>query len=274
MHSIFHKLVGAYLLLTFALLSLIIFFSFRSIRASYIDSLSDNLQKIARSLGPQVSPLIADGRHDELDRLVKGLGRELDVRVTVIAPDGSVLADSENDPRTMDNHASRPEIVEALEHEIGQALRHSTTVHSDMLYLAVPLLTLQQRLGVLRVSLFLDDINTLLGRLQHRILLITAAVTLVSLLGALLFSNRLSRRIRRLAQAARRLGTGDFHVRIRLEGRDELRELADSFNYMTERMEQAFAEVTRRTDALNTIIASIQEGLMVINRDGNVVLCN
>ncbi len=58
-------------------------------------------------------------------------------RVTVITADGHVLADSQSDPQTMENHATRPEILEAMAKGDGRSIRHSVTINRDLLYYAV-----------------------------------------------------------------------------------------------------------------------------------------
>src|SRR5213079_2815253 len=62
-----------------------------------------------------------------------------DVRVTVITADGLVLADSQSDPQTMENHAERPEVREALAKGDGLSVRHSVTINRDLMYYATRL---------------------------------------------------------------------------------------------------------------------------------------
>src|SRR5207244_10931103 len=75
------------------------------------------------------------------------------VRVTVITSDGQVLADSQSDPQTMENHADRPEIRDALATGHGQSIRHSVTINSDLLYQAVRLSSAGASPVVLRFAL-------------------------------------------------------------------------------------------------------------------------
>src|SRR5439155_22272877 len=78
---------------------------------------------------------------EALDREADQLGRQSGARVTFIAADGRVLGDSAEDFAALaglENHATRPEIVDALRSGVGISRRHSVTIDADLLYVAVP----------------------------------------------------------------------------------------------------------------------------------------
>lgn len=272
--SIFFKIFGGYFLITVILVTLILAFSFRTIKGYYIDTLTNNLRNIGNVLKLKIVPILEDERFAELDTLAKRLGKEIQTRITVIDTGGVALADSEKDAALMENHQNRPEIIEALEGKIGRSLRFSATLKEEMLYVAMPIKTNKKILGVLRVSLFLSNINNLLGDLERKILHIALIMVVISLLGAIAFSKNLSIPIRKLADGARKVASGDFDVKIFLRNRDELKELADSFNYMTEKVKTLFADSSFQKEAMNSIISSIQESLVVLDKNGGIVLCN
>jgi two-component system phosphate regulon sensor histidine kinase PhoR len=126
----------------------------------------------------------------------------------------------------------------------------------------------------LRVSLFLKDINTLINSLKRNILFSALIIALISLLGALIFSRSLSKPISELNAAAHKVATGDFNVRVFLKNRDEIKELGDSFNYMVEKIRELFTELSLKKEQLNSIISSIQEGLLVFDKTGKIILSN
>jgi two-component system phosphate regulon sensor histidine kinase PhoR len=195
-------------------------------------------------------------------------------RITIVSADGTVLADSEEDPTLMENHASRPEIKDALAGSPATSIRRSTTMGKEMLYAAVPVEKNGKVAGVLRVSVFFEEINALLGELRFVILGTGLIVVLASLTGAVLFSSNLSRRIRELADASKRFSEGDFDVRVPRKGLDELADLARSFNDMAATMKTLFERLSGQKQALDGILASIQEGLVVLDPAGKIVLAN
>ena len=143
-----------------------------------------------------------------------------------------------------------------------------------MLYVALPIKQKGVTLGVLRASLFMQDINALLERLQLNILYSVIVISILALLIALFYSYNLTRPIRELIAASRRVAAGDFSAQVFLKRADELKELGDSFNAMTETLSSFFAEISSQKEELNNIISSIQEGLLVLDRKGTIVLSN
>lgn len=272
--SIFFKIFASFCLLILALSSLLLIFSFRTIRHHYINTLSMDLNNLAHTLKLKVLPLIEQKDFERLDALVKKIGKDINTRITIIASDGTVWADSERNPVLMENHGNRPEVVEVLKVGIGKSLRFSTTVKEEMLYVAIPIKSKDKLLGVLRVSLFLSDINKLLNNLRIKIFWVVIIITLLSLLGAYFFSKNLSTPIKELVEASKKLASGDFSTKVILKREDELGELAESFNRMGKRLKILFDNLTLKQEELNDIISSLEEGLLVLDKKGTVYLFN
>jgi len=272
--SFFSKIFIGYLLIIFALSSLILVLSLNTIREFYRDRLTDHLKTLGYALNSEVEHLLDTGRADQLDGFIKTLGSNIQTRVTIIATDGTVLADSEENIQSMENHSHRPEVVEALQGKAGKAIRFSSTTDGDMLYVAVPIEKDGKIIGVIRTSLFLKDIDNLLTKLNYRVAGISLGIVFIALIGAFLISNSVVRPIRRLTLAARKVSSGDFSVRVFLRTKDELRELADSFNRMNEEMEKMFSEIGQQKEELKSIIESLREGLLVLDKHGRVIRSN
>lgn len=272
--SIFFKLFGWQVLIILILSGLIFLFSFSSVKRHYIDTLQTNLINLAKTLSLKIIPLLEKKQFSELDLLVKNLGKDINTRVTIVNNEGTVLADSERDPKTMENHRNRPEINRALQGIIGKSLRFSTTVKKEMLYVAIPIYQDGKITGVLRVSLFVEYINLLLNSLKSKLLSITLVMMLISLLSTWIFSRSISKPIKELSQASDEIAKGNFDVRVNIKSNDELKSLADSFNYMAQEIKTLFAEISRKKRELTNILSSIREGLIVIDEEGRIIVSN
>ena len=272
--SIFSRIFAGYLLLTFFLSGFILSFSFKVIRTHYLDSLAENLERIGNALKPSVYRFLEKGKGKELDNFIKQMGEKINVRITVIDKDGVVIADSKKNPETMENHSNRPEIREAYKGKTGRSLRFSTTVKETMLYVAIPLERNGEVEWVVRTSLFLKQINTLLHNLRRKILETAGVVLLLSLIGAIFITRTVSVPLRKLSIAARKIASGDFDVRVDLKNRDELQELAVSFNHMAGEIKKLFTTITLQKEELDGILSSIQEGLVVMSKDGKIIRAN
>ena len=272
--SIFSKVFVGYISIVFALSFFILIFSFRTIRNHYIATLTESLKNLGISLSTKVTPYLEEKRIKELDNFIKDLGGQINTRITVIDPEGVVLADSEKDSNLMENHKNRPEIIQALKGKVGKITRYSTTVKEDMLYVACPIDKNGKTLGVLRISLFLKNINSLLNNLKTNILRIVLLVVVVSLLSAFIFAKTLTKPIKELSNAYRRVSSGNFDVKVFLKNKDELKELADGFNIMTDHVKRLFGELSYQKEGLHRVISSIQEGLSVLDKQGKIILSN
>ncbi len=273
-HSLFFKIFLSFCLIILSLSMLVFVFSFKTIKHHYINTLSLDLKNLAYTLKLKVLPFMEEKDFEGLDSLVKKIGKDIKTRITIIAPDGRVLADSEKDPHLMENHSNRPEVKQAKIKGFGKSLRFSTTVKEEMLYVAVPVRSKEKFLGVLRVSLFLKDINKLLNNLKNAIFGIVIFITFLSLLGAFILSKNLSYPLKELASASKRLADGDFSARVNFKRKDEIGELAESFNKMSGELKRLFDNLTLKQEELNSIISSLEEGLLVLDKKGRIILSN
>ncbi|MBU0650443.1 HAMP domain-containing protein, partial [bacterium] len=194
--------------------------------------------------------------------------------ITVIDLNGNVLADSEEDPKNMENHKLRNEVIMALSGKPGIELRFSATVQKQMLYVAIPIKIDQGITGVLRLSLFIKDIDDFLWEMKKQILLILIIVIIIALLASAFFSKSISMPISKLVSGANSISQGNFNVKVLLENKDELGELANSFNNMADKIKELFSEVNLKNEELNSIINSIKEGFLVLDKNGKILLYN
>lgn len=272
--SIFLKIFAGYAIVIAAMVVLTLLLSLRTVRNHHMDMQQSNLRFIARGLEPTFSRALREGSSQMLDSLAKHLGPVTNSRITVIERAGIVLADSWRDPAEMDNHGTRPEIMTAFGGGSGASLRYSATVRADMLYVAVPLEGGEGGPNVLRVSMRLDSIDLALAGLRNEIIAIAAVVVILALLAATLFARSFSRPLDQLTVASHKVASGDFDTRVFLKGRGEIKDLADSFNYMAGRVKSLFGDLSKKTEELRGIVASLQDGLLVLGRDGRIILSN
>lgn len=272
--SIFFKIFGGYVVLLLLLSAVFLLFSFSTIKRHYLDMLSRDLRNVGYSLETRILGYFDEDRFSELESFLQEHGKKIDARLTVIDPEGLVLADSERDPATMENHRFRPEISQALEGRSGRSLRYSTTVKEEMLYVALPLTRGGRIEGALRLSLFVRDINILIKAVRQDIGLAMAIVIGLSLVGAFAFSRSLTRPLRELMKASQKVAAGDFDALVRVRSSDEWKDLARSFNLMTAEVKTLFSDLRKRNEELDNIMASMQEGLMVLDHTGKIVLAN
>ncbi len=196
-------------------------------------------------------------------------------RVTVIAADGTVLADSQSDTSTMENHAGRPEVRDALRFAEGKSVRHSVTIGRDLLYLAVradgppgsePL--------VLRFALPLETVDQALISFHRSLWLFSIVILLLAFAAALLVSRGLTHRIERLREFSRRVAEGDFRPIAADRSGDALDALGASLNQTAARLDATIRSLTEERNLSSAILDSMVEGVVVVDAAERIVFAN
>ena len=215
-----------------------------------------------------------------IDAMADELGDAIHARVTVINPDGRVLGDSYESGDALlrlDNHATRPEVRQALTDGIGSSIRFSDTVGIRMLNLALPVRSQSPEsrlLGVVRLSLPLMDIEA-----RHRALrgLLAAALGgafLLSLAVSYLVAQSITRPLGAMVAAARRMACGEFQEKIRARSNDEVADLAGVLNQMAAAIAETIQALKDDRAKMAATLTAMQEGVIVLASDGTVRLIN
>ena len=152
--SIQWRITFPFVLLILVSMGILGFYLINTTRDSQMDNLRTQLENEALITAEASLPgFLGRDSGDVLDALAKSLGEQTGTRITIIAADGTVLGDSEEEPVQMENHAGRPEVVAALNSGFGTSTRYSTTLGQRMMYVAVPVLNQGEVLGIARMSL-------------------------------------------------------------------------------------------------------------------------
>jgi two-component system, OmpR family, phosphate regulon sensor histidine kinase PhoR len=269
------RIFAGYLLLILIAVLAFAFYAYRLARDISSSSLTRGLEIAARTAKVSVAPLMGKGRTAELDALVAGMATEGRVRLTVIDAAGVVLADSEQDPAAMENHGNRPEVAAAMAGGMGTSARFSATIRKWMIYVAIPAHGAGGEItGIVRASTYAEELAALTHRDAERLALFAVILFAACLLSALLFSRTITAPLADLTGVVGRFASGDFGARLHLRRADELRTLADSFNAMGEQVQSLFRERVQRTQELDGIFSSVQQGILLLDSAGRIVRSN
>jgi two-component system, OmpR family, phosphate regulon sensor histidine kinase PhoR len=240
----------------------------RDFYVSSLDKVMDQKTRILTRLLPwQDSP-------GSLDAACRALADEFGVRITVIARDGTVIGDSDEPATDLENHRSRPEVIEAFSRGTGSAVRYSGSVKHDLFYRAY-LQADGARQRVVRVAVSFSEVENVTASLGRTLL---AGVLLCSLLGlavAYFFSRRVSNRINRLAEFSKSVAEGRFGQPVLPRiGDDELDVLEQNLRDMSLKIRDNINELRSEKEKFDSILRCMVEGLVVIDPKGKVLLIN
>jgi two-component system phosphate regulon sensor histidine kinase PhoR len=232
----------------------------------------------ARLMARIVAQPLAEGRPSaELDALIDDAARDVRARVTIVAADGRVLADSSLSGApllALESHRDRPEVQQALASGEGSVVRRSATVGDDLLYAAVAIRHQGRLAGVSRVARSLRGVADQARDLQRAVALALAfAFLLIAVLSAAL-SAPLAGPLNEVMDAARRFALGDLSARSRVTRGDELGELARIVNRSADQLQERITEIARDRARTEAILSAMAEGVMAVDHRGTVVLAN
>ena len=200
--------------------------------------------------------------------------REIETRITVIAEDGSVLADTSESPERMNNHLNRQEVSEAIKTGgVAVSIRYSNTVNSDFLYVAVPT-QLGEATFVIRVSKQLVELEALNRRIFTLSAYALLGAAMLAMALSLLVSKKITKPIDALTDAANQISEGEFGKKIYIKANDQIGQLADAFNKMSQNLDMSLSELKQRNSELEAILDSIINGIIAVDQNKNIILIN
>jgi two-component system, OmpR family, phosphate regulon sensor histidine kinase PhoR len=269
--SLVFKFFASYLVIVILLFATFYFYSSASIRNFYTSSLSLRLEQEAHLLA-RILPFQLEG--PSLDSFCQQRAKEIGARITVIAADGRVLGDSAEQSSKMENHSSRPEVLDAFAKGTGSSIRHSATVGYDMLYRAF-LQTDGVERRIIRVAMPLTEIQNVISSLRWTLfggLLIASGLGLLLAYG---FSRHLSRRIKRLVDFSQQVADGQFPQNFfPHRGRDEIHLLEHNLNEMSAKLRDHVNQVVAEKEKDDSILRCMAEGVLVLDPRGQVLVIN
>jgi two-component system phosphate regulon sensor histidine kinase PhoR len=268
------RIAVPYVILILVVMGGLVIYVSRVGREAQIQILQDSLLVEARGLADLARPLVIESDAELAAELAERWSELVDRRVTIIAADGLVLGESDEDPAQMDNHLDRPEVRQAMVSGDGSSIRYSQTLEVDMLYAAAPVLAGGEIVGFARVALPLRQIQENVDQLQWAIFTAAAIATVAAIVLAILLAGRITRPVRRLIQVAGRIREGDLDARLYLADSDDVGHLARAFNDMADELRDRVDDLADERSRLEAVLENMADGVLITDDRGRVSLIN
>lgn len=237
----------------------------RAWEASLLQQITTALEQKTRLAAQQVSSVSPD----DLPSLANTMGAAAGARVTIIDTAGHVLADSEANRETMENHATRPEFRAALRGMMGSDTRRSHTLGIDFLYVATPIPG-----GAVRLAYPLADIQKLTSHIRRTLLLSSALALLVAAILAAVAAQLISRRFKRIIAFAEEIARGNLTARLSSSSGDEIGQVASALDSTARQLERSFAQLEHSHAELEVVLNSMEDAVLSVSRDGRLLWVN
>lgn len=274
----FWKLTLTFLVILSSVLLAVDFLAERALRDSYENDGFQQLSALARLMNLHPLPLTSETPQtpEEIAALNTWVAANATsrVRISVISADGKVLADSQTEAATMENHSDRPEVQEALRNGEGRSIRSSVSVHSLLLYYAVREDLPGNAHVILRLALPMEDFRGPLWSFRRSLWAWSLFIFLAAGALAMLISRSYTARIERLREFSRRVAEGDFRPLSPDGRRDSLEALRASLNQTATRLDRTIRTLTEERNLSSAILGSMVEGVAVVNGAERLVFAN
>ncbi|NNJ09972.1 HAMP domain-containing protein [Chloroflexales bacterium ZM16-3] len=242
---------------------------------SYYQSLEREIAGQARLVAQVIDAEgMAEPDARRLTGLAEDMSEQIGSRVTLIGADGTLLADAPPLAEPGADPFARPEVVQAMLQGEGESRRFSAVTGRDYLFVAVPFGAAGRLSGVVRIGVSLTAISAVERRMAYTasgVALIAAAMAFGL---AILIARRTTRPLRELRQLAGRLASGDLDATVPIPPDEDMAALAQDLNQMASRLRQLIYTSERERGRLGTVLATMGDGLLIIDPDGMVSEAN
>ena len=264
------KLLTAYVAVVGACLALIAIPMHALLRRDYVARAAALFEQEVRTLTARIR-VAADGADREaLDRICEELNVGFDGRVSVIAQDGKVVADSISARCAA---RARPECLEMIREHREGLLENQISIR-DTVSVRVPLVLGALGPAAVRLALPLAPVQVQLRRMYWLLSLGGAAALALALVVGSLVARRIAQPVERMTEVAERIASGDFGCRVPDAGRDEIGRLAEAVDTMRDSLRQNLLDLTRERNQALAIVKGMSDGVVAVSAEGRVILAN
>ncbi|BBM83755.1 two-component system histidine kinase PnpS [Candidatus Uabimicrobium amorphum] len=273
MRKLIWQLYPSYLLIIcLSIVAVMLYISF-SFKSFYLNKYEEEL-KIKALL---VKPLITanfDNR-EAMAKICRRWREDVPLRITVISHDGNVIVDTDHDVSFMENHESRTEITTAKKNKrYGSAIRYSTTLQQNMMYVVVPIMRNTQIIAFIRVAIPTTDIDNVISTLIAKIIIVLILCAICAIIISLIVANKISGPIEELEQGAEKLAQGDLSTRLSVSKFKEISSLAETMNKMAAQLEHKIQQVVQQRNEHEAVLASMVEGVFAVDQHARILNMN
>lgn len=196
-------------------------------------------------------------------------------RVTIILPSGKVIADSRENPAEMDNHADRPEVIEALDGKTGISQRYSFTLKEDFIYSAMPVYGNDGKITyILRSGYPLTFINKEISGANTAIIVSVIFFSIIILVAGFILMKNTFAPLNEIKLGAERFSQGDFEQKIYPPKEDDLKRITESLNSMAKQLDEKLDIIGEQSNLQQVVLQSMKEGILAVDHDERILLLN
>ena len=244
------KLLPTYIFLVIFSIGAVTFFMWDAVKKFHVDQTVHNLKTKAVLIEEIYYLREKKDGLSKIDSIFKKTGKDIGTRITLIMPDGVVIADSKEDIGKMENHSDRPEIISALEGHTGVSSRYSATLNKEMLYVAIPLLKDGVVEGVARTSLPSLTLVETLKPVMMKFIIAGFFTAFIAMLFSFMFSMFVIKPVRNILSGVELFSQGKLDEKLHVTGAYEFAKLSENMNQMATELKYRIDTITKQRNEL------------------------
>jgi len=266
------QIFPSYLLIIIVALIAVTYYSSNFYQDFFLEQTYEGLKSRGEILKHSIQNLLADPAR--LDQFCKQAGKDSRTRITVILPDGVVIADSDHDPAKMENHKNRPEIINAFRGEADSISRYSDTLEKEMMYVALPIEENNIARAVIRTSISISDIDDKIRQAIYQVIMDGIFIAVFASIVAFFISKKFTRPIEEMKEGAKAFSEGNLSRKLVIPNSEEMAGLAQAMNSMATTLDDKIKTTIQQKNELDSVLSSMQEGVIALDRNNQIISIN
>lgn len=243
------------------------------VRTYYVKNIQDKLVSNGNLITTTLLNLVDEKTEIDYYAMAQKFSSQTNAEITFINDKGYILADSSGS-LMLENQIDKPEVQNCLHGKTAVSDRFSKVKGERFIYVALSPVKIYDNKVIVRLGMSLkgfDNLNKVF--LSCTLISILIGVIVAVVIGCFFLDNMMNP-LQKLNNAAKRISNGNFNHKVRINTKDELEELANSFNNMSSTINNVVSQLNYRNLEFNSILNSITYGILVIDINWNIILSN
>lgn len=266
MINIYKHFLKFFLILIFGSILIIYLLSF-FIEKIYIDYSLQNLKDFTN----RTIKIIDSKKDKDLENLLSTLAGINNIRITIVKEDGEILYDSHSNPKSMENHKDREEIIDSIKYGDGISVRESHTLNTKMIYYAKKV-TLNNNTLIFRSSKEVTTIKEIIKPYKNQIIFFFSLSLLIILFFLFFYLRNISKKIATLQSLITRISKGDFSAFINIDKKDVFYSITENINFLAQSIKRLTDDIKNQKELLSNILENLPFPVAIVNENNDFLV--
>lgn len=268
MKNIYEHFLKVFLII-FSLIIVSIYLSSIFIEKIYIKSSLENLKNYTEKTIQKIVSL----QDTETHKLLTNLSEINNIRITIVDEQGNIVFDSHSDPKTMENHLNREEVLKSLKFGYAESIRLSNTLNVKMAYYAKKL-ELHNKAYVFRTAKEISDLADFIRPYKSKFTIIFGGLFLLIFSFSFLYFRKFANKLDLLQSAIRQISKGNFDTLLHLKKNDILYDITKNVNILAQSLKHLTEDINTQKELLYNVLENLPFPVVIAEESREILVEN